>query len=78
MGKTEEMSVLEGKPKVVTLSDAVDEGTFLLGDLDFQKFLPTFSGFNFFNMLIVYFENFFVCLFSISVQVHEKRIWIFR
>lgn len=47
MGKTEEMGVLEGNPKFVTLPDAVDERTFLLGDLDFQKFLPTFSGFSF-------------------------------
>lgn len=73
MGKTEEMGVLEGKPKLVILPDAVDDRMFLLGDLDFQKF------FQFFNMLIVYFENSFVpfCLSSISVQVHEKRVWIY-
>lgn len=39
--------MLEGKPKLVTFPDAVDERTFLLGDVDFQKFLPTFSGFAF-------------------------------
>lgn len=38
MGKTEEMGVLEGKPKLVILPDAVDDRMFLLGDLDFQKF----------------------------------------
>lgn len=53
MGKTEEMSVLEGKPKLVTLPDAVDERIFLLSDLDFQKFLPTFSGFGFLMHLCI-------------------------
>lgn len=42
------MGVLEGKPKLVTLPDAVDERIFLFVDLDFQKILPTFSGSSFF------------------------------
>lgn len=46
-GKTEKMGVLEGKSELVTLPDAVEERVFLLGDLDFQKFLPTFSEFSF-------------------------------
>lgn len=33
--------------KLITLPDAADDKIFLLGDLDFQKLLPTFSGFSF-------------------------------
>lgn len=62
------MGVLEGKPKLVTLPDAVEEQIFLLGDLDFQQFLPSFSEFSFLIrslcIMKIPLSAFFLCLFK--------------